>query len=204
MNLSVEAIQQSLIPTQPGKTVPPLTNQPDRVHPAAVLVPLFQENQHWHLLFIKRAVHKSDRHSGQIAFPGGRSERGDSSLLDTALREAEEEIGLLPGDAAILGRLPSRDTVTDYRVTPFVGVVPWPYPWSLSPLEVDEIIPLSLDWLGNPENFEIKEWTSDPGKYPPQRVVFYQRIGEEILWGATARMVLDFLEMVGLREEGKS
>lgn len=148
------------------------------------------------MLFIKRAHHKGDRHSGQIAFPGGRQEAVDHSLLDTALRETREEIGLPPNSIQIYGKLPELITVTDYKVTPFVGLIPYPHKLVLSPTEVEKTISIPLIWLSNQGNFEIKKWTPDPNRYPPHEVIFYSRYENEILWGATARMVKDFLELL--------
>lgn len=200
MTLNLKVIQRALNQV-PCSDIPHAGSE--NRHPAAVLIPLFQLDQAWHMLFIKRAHHKADRHSGQIAFPGGRAEPADQSLLETALREAREEIGLDPGDVTILGQTCTLDTVTNYRVTPFVGIIPWPYFWQLSPLEVGAIIPVNLSWLGNPKNYRIQSWTPDPEKYPFQEVIFYNRIQGELLWGATAQMVLDFLELLPfpLKEE---
>jgi len=163
---------------------------------AAVLLPLYHHQEEWYLLFIKRAHHKGDRHSGQIAFPGGRQESGDRSLRETALRETREEIGLPPNLIHIYGKLPDLITVTDYKVTPFVGLIPYPHNLILSPTEVEKTISIPLIWLSNQSNFEVKNWTPDPDHFPPQEVIFYNRYNNEILWGATARMVRDLLELL--------
>jgi 8-oxo-dGTP pyrophosphatase MutT (NUDIX family) len=163
---------------------------------AAVLLPLFHHQEEWYLLFIKRAYHKGDRHSGQIAFPGGRQESGDRSLEDTALRETREEIGLSTSSIQIFGKLPDLITVTDYRVTPFVGLIPYPHNLTLSPTEVEKTISIPLTWLSNQGNFVVKNWTPDPDRFRPHEVIFYSRYKNEILWGATARMVRDLLQLL--------
>lgn len=177
---------------------PPLPGiQPGPIYPAAVLIPLLEADDGWKMLFIKRTLQQNDRHSGQIAFPGGRAEEGDPTLLATALREAQEEIGVAPVDIQILGQSCPITTVTDYQVSPFVGILPWPYQLTLSPLEVEKTLLIPLDWLNDPRNREIRSWRSRsaPGQKLP--VIFYREYQGEVLWGATARIVLDFLDLIG-------
>ena len=90
-----------------------------------MLIPFLRIEQAWHLLFTRRNSALPE-HSGQVAFPGGRADPDDPDLETTALREAYEEIGLLPADVRILGRLYDFLTITNYLVTPIVGVIPWP------------------------------------------------------------------------------
>ena len=199
MDIQTDRIRKALalVNEQENQACPPLPAiESGRKLPAGVLIPLLQEAGSWKILFIKRTLQQHDRHSGQIAFPGGRAEPGDQGLLQTALREASEEIGLAPGDIRILGRSCSITTVTDYEVSPFVGLLPWPYPLILSPQEVEKTILIPLDWLNDPNNREIKAWQSpkEPGKDLP--VIFYNAYEGEILWGATARIVVDFLEII--------
>ncbi len=188
-----DAVQQA---QKPGGRSQPLKPAQVPLAAAAVLLPLFNNQEKWHLLFIKRAHYKGDRHSGQIAFPGGRMEPEDASLLDTALRETREEIGLNPTMVQILGKLPDLVTVSDYRVTPFIGLIPYPQDLILSPTEVERTISIPLNWLSDQENFEVKKWTPDPNRFSPQEVIFYSRFENEILWGATARMVHDLLQLL--------
>ena len=96
--------------------------------PAAVLVPLLQAEGEWRLLLTQR-THTVESHKGQVAFPGGRVDPEDESRVATALRETEEEIGLPRDRVRVLGQLDELLTVTQYRVTPVVGVVPWPWDW---------------------------------------------------------------------------
>jgi len=166
--------------------------------PAAVLIPLLLDQEDWKFLFIKRTHHQNDRHSGQVAFPGGRADRGDPALLYTALREAEEEIGLNPDDVEILGQSCPITTVTDYEVTPFVGILPWPYPLKLSNIEVEKTILIPIDWLTDPKNHQVKFWKPNPSAAEGIPVIFFKEYLGDILWGVTAQIVMDFLELIKL------
>jgi 8-oxo-dGTP pyrophosphatase MutT (NUDIX family) len=107
---------------------------------SAVLVPIFMKSGQYHLLFIQR-TERVKEHKGQISFPGGAYEKADELLLNTALREAEEEIGLAPGDVEVLGELDDMLTVaTNYVISPFVGLIPYPYKFKLDNWETEELI----------------------------------------------------------------
>jgi 8-oxo-dGTP pyrophosphatase MutT (NUDIX family) len=94
---------------------------------SAVLVPLFEKDGRCHIVFTKRTDHLT-HHKGQISFPGGGRHQEDRSLLETALRESREEIGLKESDVDVLGELDDAATVTSlYRIVPFVGIIPYPY-----------------------------------------------------------------------------
>lgn len=181
------------------KPCPPLPDSGGKEkQPAAVLIPLLLDQENWKILFIKRTHHQDDRHSGQVAFPGGRADVDDTSLLHTALREAEEEIGLNPEDVEILGQSCPITTVTDYEVTPFVGILPWPYPLKLSKVEVEKTILVPIDWLIDPRNHQIKFWKPDPSAEEGIPVIFFKEYLGDIIWGVTAQIVLDFLELIDL------
>lgn len=201
MIINPEKIKQKLLQTQDQRvrTCPPMPGIGEKgKQPAAVLIPLLLDQDIWKILFIKRTHHKYDQHSGQIAFPGGRADRSDSTLQDTALREAEEEIGLSPDDVEILGESCQITTVTDYQVTPFVGILPWPYPLVLSPVEVEKTILYPISWVKDSKNHQVKTWRPDPSAETGYPVIFFEEYLGEILWGATAQIVLDFLEITGL------
>jgi 8-oxo-dGTP pyrophosphatase MutT (NUDIX family) len=161
---------------------------------AAVLMPLFRRDERWHLLFIRRTVDQHE-HSNQVAFPGGRVDPQDKTLESTALREAREEIGILPEEVRVLGRMRAFLTVTHYQVTPVVGVIPWPYPFHLASEEVSRIFTIPLDWLVNPNNYQIRERVlPDPLTKIP--VVYFDPYDGEVLWGASARFTLALLEIL--------
>ncbi len=161
--------------------------------PAAVLVPLYREQGEWRVLLTQR-TDLVEHHKGQVSFPGGRVDDGDDDRFQTALREAEEEIGLKPEHVAVLGQLDELLTVTQYRITPIVGVIPWPYPFVLSTVELSEVFGAPLRWLADPANLETQYRDPiAPGRPVP---VYYFRYEGHTIWGATARMLLNLLEVV--------
>ena len=161
--------------------------------PAAVLVPLYLDSGQWHVLFTQR-TQLVETHKGQVSFPGGGVEPGDTSRVDTALREAEEEIGLRREDVTVLGRLDELMTVTQYQITPIVGQFPWPYNFVLSTAELSEVFGVPLAWLADPLNLEIQmREPIVPGRKIP---VYYLRYQGYTIWGATARMLLNLIEVL--------
>jgi 8-oxo-dGTP pyrophosphatase MutT (NUDIX family) len=160
---------------------------------AAVLVPLFREEGIWRLMYIRRAEHAHDHHSGQVAFPGGRCEPPEREAVETALREAREEVGLDPCSVEVLGTLAPVHTVSGFLVTPVVGCLRWPQPLTLDPAEVARVFSIPLAWLGDPANRAECLWPE--GGHPlARRVVFYEPFEGERLWGVTAGITLDFLD----------
>lgn len=159
---------------------------------AAVLIPFLWFEGGWQILFTRRNNDLAE-HSGQVAFPGGRSDPQDNTPEETALREAQEEIGLKPGDVQILGRLRSSITITNYLVTPVVGLIPWPYPLHLQTCEVSRAFTIPLNWLANPSNYEERRRALPP-PLPEVHVIYYAPYDGEVLWGASARITLTLLE----------
>jgi len=172
------------------------------LRPAAVLIPLLRQNGAWHLLFIRRTEVEGDIHSGQVAFPGGGAEPGDPDLETTALREAQEEIGLQPQDVRLLGRLNDFLTISNYRVTPIIGAIPWPYLLRLDTHEVSRAFTIPLDWLADPRNCE-KRLRPMPPPYDPIPVYYFKPYNGETLWGASARFTVGLLRLLsGAGEPG--
>ncbi len=199
MIIDPESIRQQLKLTRvdSSRTCPPLPGiQIRQTKPAAVLIPMVLDGDIWKFLFIKRTHHNNDRHSGQIAFPGGRADQKDPSLEFTALREAKEEIGINPADVNILGQSCSITTVTDYEISPYVGILPWPYHLNLSEEEVEKTILIPIDWLVDPENHQTKAWESLSAGGVKIPVIYFNEFEGEILWGATAQIVIDFLDLI--------
>ncbi len=162
---------------------------------AAVLVPLIRVDDAWHLLFIVRASNPKDRHSGQVAFPGGRHEETDSSLIQTALRETEEEIGIHAKHINVISSLSAYVTVSDYAVTPVVAVVDWPQALTLQSNEVARTLSLPVQWLCNRSNFSLRARnTLDTQSNARHPVIVYKEQQGAVLWGATARMTINCLK----------
>jgi 8-oxo-dGTP pyrophosphatase MutT (NUDIX family) len=155
---------------------------------AAVLVPLYVDGGDLHAVFTKRRDDLS-RHAGEISFPGGRPDFDGEELRVTALREAEEEIGLPREDVELVGALPPTGTfVTNYRIHPFVGVIEPGKEWEIEPREVDVVLELSLPDLIR--GFEMQRlWR----KGVPIKTPTYTVDGN-LVWGATARILQNLLE----------
>jgi 8-oxo-dGTP pyrophosphatase MutT (NUDIX family) len=158
---------------------------------AAVLIPIYRENGEYYIIFTRR-THQVSTHKGQISFPGGAHDPGDSSMQDTALRECEEEVGIACTAVDILGELDDFATHVSYFViSPYVGLIPWPYEFTLSESETAEIIrvPISalLDKTCMSEGNEIMDEQLVPA-------CFYTYNGN-VIWGATARILKEFLEV---------
>lgn len=162
---------------------------------ASVLIPLFHSDGEWQVLFIRRVTNERDRHSGQVAFPGGRQDPDDADPLATALREAREEIGLEESRVEIIHVLPEYLTSSSYVVTPVIGIVPWPYEYKAQPSEVDRIFSIPLRWLADQSNVELRDREVSRAKRSAAlKVVFYKQYDSEVLWGASARMTISLLK----------
>jgi 8-oxo-dGTP pyrophosphatase MutT (NUDIX family) len=160
--------------------------------PAGVLVPLFVQEGELRVLFTQRTLMVKD-HRGQIAFPGGVRDPEDSTILATALRETFEEIGLSPNAVEVLGSLPGVTTITGYQILPFVGLIPHPYDFKPSPQEVKRLLALPVADFYPPER-----WSSGPYIFQGRTTrVCYWHNGEEVVWGATARILLHLLAHLG-------
>lgn len=163
-----------------------------RLKCAAVLIPLVWHDEEWHLLYTRR-TDTVESHKGQVSFPGGACDEGETTPEETALREAEEEIGLNRRDVRVLGRLSNLITITYFRVTPVIGAVRWPAVFRVGEHEVARIFTIPLAWLSNPSN----RWQFEmPGR--ARSLIAYHPYDGELLWGATARMTVDFLNVLGL------
>jgi 8-oxo-dGTP pyrophosphatase MutT (NUDIX family) len=157
-----------------------------------VLLTLYRDAGAWHLLFIRRAEHPGDRHSGEVGFPGGRWQVGDGSCAATALREAEEEIGLPSSHVDLLGELRPLRTVSQYLVTPVVGCIPWPQTLRPEPREVARIFSIPLAWLVGPAHHRIRTYPT-PGHPEARDLIFFDDFDGESLWGVSARITLDLI-----------
>ncbi|SFR37833.1 NUDIX hydrolase [Halogeometricum limi] len=157
---------------------------------AAVVAPILVRDGEDHVLFTKRADHLGE-HPGQMSFPGGTREPSDADLQATALREADEEIGLKADEVEFYGRLDDIGTVTDYSVTPFVARVP-DRTYDPDEREVAEIAVLAESDLTDLSNYESEERMHP--KYGQHRLHFFHVDGYTV-WGATGRMLVQLLEL---------
>ncbi|MEO6028410.1 MAG: CoA pyrophosphatase [Candidatus Binatia bacterium] len=160
---------------------------------SAVLVPLFEQDGALHLLYTTRSA-ALPTHAGQVSFPGGRhSSERDATLLATALRETEEEIGVGPGDVDVLGALdPIHTFSSNFLITPFVGRIPHPYAFRPDPREVHDVFSIPLAVLDDPANVVAETWTIDGRSIP---VTSYRHDGRTI-WGATQRITASLLDLL--------
>jgi len=202
MNLDQLTTQQiqSILKSQPFKPLHDLYPQEflqGEPRPAAVLIPLVQAQDTWHVLLIRRTNIDGDIHSGQVAFPGGGLDKTDSSLIDTALRETNEELGIRPEDVQILGRLNEFISISNYRVTPFIGTLPWPYPIVKEEKEVARWFTIPLGWLADENNRTIQRRTLPKG-LGEIGVIFFNEYDGEVLWGLSAMIITEFLDVAGL------
>ena len=158
---------------------------------AAVLVPLFKKGGDCHILFTKRSD-QVKYHKGETSFPGGVVDEEDLELISTALREAYEEIGLKKSDVQILGILDDIVTITEFIVTPIVGLFPYPYPFKVSDVEIAELIEVPLSSLLDEECFSEREIIRSGQK----EVVYAYQYEKHVIWGATARILKQFLDLI--------
>ena len=162
---------------------------------AAVLIPLFRKEGQTHLLLTRRTETVA-YHKKQISFPGGRQDPGED-LRATALREAQEEMGIEPHDVTLLGELDDVCTFSSpFCISPFVGLIPYPYSFRLSRAEIEDIIEIPLADFLHEAKFR-QEFRERDGQLTP--VYFFEHRGETI-WGATARILKQLVDFIA--EEG--
>jgi len=190
-NITLECIKQRLCETTMRGSTAPL----DVFRRAAVLIPLLCEKEKLSVLYIRRTETVQD-HKGQVSFPGGAVEPEDNDIIATALRETWEEIGIPPEEIHILGCMREYHTVSKYSIVPVVGVVPWPYQLKLSREEVGRAFTIPLSWLAVPTHHVEKPYSRPDGRV--DNVIFFDPFYGDLLWGITARITLNFLQILGL------
>lgn len=161
---------------------------------AAVLAPLFEKNGAPHLLLTKRSDHV-EHHRGEISFPGGKLDPTDRDEEHCALRETSEEVGIDTGDVRVLGELDDFYTVaTRFRVSPFVGIIPYPYEFKTNEREIAGLLAVPLEVFFDPNRRSEDTWIFRGEEI---QVVSYKWYGHNI-WGATARIIKHMVELVDL------
>ncbi|MEO8441441.1 MAG: CoA pyrophosphatase [Betaproteobacteria bacterium] len=152
-----------------------------RVMLAAVLIPLIPRDDDIHVLLTQRTAHLKD-HPSQISFPGGRVEGGDQDRVETALREAEEEIGLVREQVTILGCLPDYDMPSGFRISPVIGWIEPSFALKLDPIEVESAFEVPLSYLIDPANHQYRRYEFN-GRSRDYLAMPY---AGRYIWGATA------------------
>lgn len=157
---------------------------------AAVLMPIQIRQDGEYFVLTKRAD-QLNHHRGQVAFPGGRVDVNDQGDLAAALRESNEEIGIDPADVQVLGRLDQVTAAYDFVVTPFVGLIPASYQFRVNPEETAAVFTIPIAALLDPSHVTVADRLSSHGES-----VYHFYIDGWDIWGATARMIVQFLELV--------
>jgi len=152
---------------------------------AAVLIPIVDRNSP--SLLLTRRNDSMRRHAGQVAFPGGRIDPGDDGPIETALREAEEEVALFRRDVQVIGITDVYETGTGFSVTPVVGIIPPDLPLVASAKEVAAVFEVPLDWVFDPAQHVLREseWQGRMRRY------YSMNWQGEHIWGATAAMIVN-------------
>jgi 8-oxo-dGTP pyrophosphatase MutT (NUDIX family) len=177
----------------PGPESVAVDGIPDPGSPAAVLVALFEEDGEARVVLTRRAAHLRS-HRGEVSFPGGRLDAGESPERG-AMREAAEEVGLDPAGIELIGRLSKLGTVSSgTTITPVVVRLPGRPRLCANPTEVEHVFDVSLAELADPEVFGEEHWTV-PGRDEAFEVWFFE-LPEDTVWGATARMLVELLCLV--------
>ena len=172
------------------------SNKP--LHPAAVLIPVYKKDSEYYVLLTKR-TEELEYHKGQICFPGGSHHDDDGSLQETALREAYEEVGIRPEDVELLGELDSMGTLTsNFLITPFVGMIPYPYKFTVSKHEIDELIEVPLSALADDSNY----WEEERSAEGVTGKASFFKYKDKVIWGATAKILKQLVDLAFKKADG--
>lgn len=174
-----------------------LANSPDTqlngVRAASVLVPLISSDDGIKVLYTRRSE-KLKNHRGQVAFPGGGADPEDTDVYATALREANEEIGLPADHVRILGKMPAVTSSSRYNVTPVVGWIEKPFEIVANPDEVAHVFTVPLSWLSERNNVDFRDLETPWGRH--RNVVFFKDYTGETIWGFTGQLTVKFLQII--------
>ena len=175
------------------KAHPPISLERNNFRHAAVLMPIFWCEGEPYLVFTKRSE-KVPHHKGQISFPGGSIDVGDVDSWAAAVRETTEEIGLPAGQIQYLGRLDDIMTITGYVISPFVAQIPDHFAYQISDFEIDVLFEAPLRELTDPSRLREEIAIFEQKSYP----IYYFEYQQHIIWGATGKILHQFLEITGL------
>jgi 8-oxo-dGTP pyrophosphatase MutT (NUDIX family) len=189
-NLTPESISDRLAQFEYSKT-----KFESNTTSAGVVVPFLYHNGEWYLLFTQRTNHVKN-HKGQVSFPGGMAEPQDKYIFDTAIREAREEIGLFKENFRIFGLMQGMKSLSGYYIYPVVGQIIEPFVYTLEKQEVESVFTVPIRWLSNPAHWVEKDYQRENGS--TEKVIFYQEYDNHIIWGITARITIDLLQILNL------
>jgi 8-oxo-dGTP pyrophosphatase MutT (NUDIX family) len=158
-------------------------------NPAAVMVILTEQDDQLQVLFTHR-TNSVRTHKDQVSLPGGVMETIDSDLIDTAIRETEEEVGLAIKTGEIIGKLPPVESISNYLIQPFVSFKKEITDLTINGNEVERIFYIPLDWILNRSNWELKKYVSFDKK--ERMVIYFKTFGGEVVWGITAQIMVNF------------
>lgn len=157
---------------------------------AAIMIPLVNQDDNWHLIF----THRTDQvttHQNEVSFPGGSYDVFDKSLVETALREVNEEIGVEKAQITVLGSMDSVETITGFKVFPFVALVDWPIKLIINKSEVETVFTIPINWLIDPANYYEADFQTKA--FGIRKVLHYKDYHGEHLWGFTAKVTYQLL-----------
>jgi 8-oxo-dGTP pyrophosphatase MutT (NUDIX family) len=160
---------------------------------SAVLVPIVIYEGQVALLYTLRS-NSLERHSGQVSFPGGLIEKGDKSAVEAALRETEEEIGVMRKNIKVIGQINPFNTSTGYIVFPVIGAIDSLDSLARNAVEVDRVFCIPLSWLCEPTHSRTKDFEGNDGKI--RKVWYFDLYDGELLWGITAKITMELVELI--------
>lgn len=190
MKVNIENIKYKIENLNTSLYSEPVINSEPFV-PASVLIPVFEKENTSHILFTKR-TDKVSHHKGQISFPGGKFDKTDRDLEFTALRETKEEIGVKPEDIKVIGKINNMITNTNFIVSPYVGIIPYPYEFSVNPDEISELILVPVKHLLDRRFFRVEK-----REFRNQLIdIYFYDYMDYTIWGVTGKILFDFLTLI--------
>jgi len=190
MHIATLSELNNLIQQKLGNRKPLVLDPPKFTH-AAVLIPIISEEDQLKVILTKR-TETLKHHRGEISFPGGKSSKEDNNLVETALRETDEEIGVKGDQVQVVSRLDDLFTITRYIITPFIGLIRGEIELVSNDAEVAEILHVPLKLFLTQEKFAEKAWERNGVKYP----LYYYYWKNYEIWGATAYIINQFTELI--------
>ena len=187
MNASVAEDIRRALARNPKRTV-----VDPSLKPAGVLLVVYAKDGD-HSVLLNKRTELVEHHKGEISFPGGSMDDSDESLLHTALRETHEEMGIDPGDVEMLGQLDDMPTISNFLISTFVATIPYPYDFQPSEIEVAEVLEVPISHLRSEQSWR-DEARFHQGALQVSRSYVYQG---HVIFGATAKVLANFLEVVG-------